>query len=380
LARQFIRCHIRLLKLFRRIPLSGLRCQLIHVRISEAPAYEAISYCWGNAPPTKTVIVNGRPMEVLDSVYEVLHYRHSFRQARLLWIDSVCINQDNELEKEEQIQLMRTIFSRAISVIAWLGDMEHAFVARDFLHTLHAKNGIFGQTTEQLFNEYNHSVDIGWKNLGILFSKSWFTRIWIVQEIALAKNIQLVFGDASIDWEKFAGVLPLICDPLLTRFLGSPDAEYGMIRPSIGASNALIMAYCRNRVQEWLHVTLDETLSFTIAFESTKGHDKIYAVLGLTDQRAGKIKPDYRKSVEKVFIETVRYLLKTTYPPSTFHLAGIGTERKHQCLPGFRTGPCLTTVLWQREMRPHIKPVQSTPGECSFPRKKMLHLSRLQVM
>ncbi|PVH77386.1 HET-domain-containing protein, partial [Cadophora sp. DSE1049] len=113
---------IRLLRVSKRIPFSGLRCQIIHVPLASAPPYESISYCWGTDPPSKSVVIDGKSMKVLDSVNEVLHYRRSFRQEKLLWIDSVCINQNDEAEKGEQIQLMRTIFSEAVGVLAWLGD------------------------------------------------------------------------------------------------------------------------------------------------------------------------------------------------------------------------------------------------------------------
>jgi hypothetical protein len=315
--------HIRLLELSRRTPFSGLRCRLTNVQLSKAPAYEAISYCWGTDPATKTVIIDGRPLRVLDSVYEVLHYRHSFWQPRVLWIDSVCINQNNKLEKEVQIQLMRTIFSQATSVIAWLGDTKRAWFARYFIFTLYVKKQMLGQTAEQLLNEYSNSQ--GWKYLGILLSNPWFTRIWMLQEIALARKVRLVFGGPSMDWEHFAGALPIICDPLLFRLL---SAEHGIGQPIVGAINATIMASYRNRVQEGSRVTLDETLSFTLSFESTCGHDKIYAVLGLlTDESVRQIIPDYSKSVEKVFTETMRHLLRTPTAPSTFHLAGTGVER-----------------------------------------------------
>ena len=319
--------HIRLLELSRRLPFLGLRCRLINVQLSKAPAYEAISYCWATGPATKTVIIDGRPLRVRDSVYEVLHYRHSFWQPRVLWIDSVCINQGNDLEKEVQIQLMRTIFSQATSVIAWLGDTERAWFARYFIFTLYVKKQMFGQTAEQILNE--HSDPLGWKYLGILLSNPWFTRIWMLQEIALARKVRLVFGGPSMDWEHFAGALPIICDPLLSRFLGaSLDAEHGIGQPIIGAINATIMASYRSRVQEGSRVTLDETLSFTLSFESTRRHDKIYAVLGLlTDESVRQIIPNYSKSVEKVFTETMRHLLRTPTAPSTFHLAGTGIER-----------------------------------------------------
>lgn len=169
--------HIRLLKVSRRTPFSGLRCRIIHIPLLEAPPYEAVSYCWGTDPATKLLVIDGKAMHVLDSVWDVLHHRYSIRQERLLWIDSVCINQKDDIEKGQQIQLMRVIFTRATGVLAWLGDMEHPNFARSFIFTLGAQVGLFGKSAEALMDFYSTSNDIGWKYLSIFLSKPWFTNL-----------------------------------------------------------------------------------------------------------------------------------------------------------------------------------------------------------
>ncbi|KAG4430058.1 hypothetical protein IFR05_014462 [Cadophora sp. M221] len=322
--------HIRLLRISRRLPFSGFRCQIVHVPLSAAPPYEAISYCWGADPASKNVVINGTRMVVLNSVNEVLHYRYSFRQERLLWIDSVCINQKDDIEKGEQIQLMRTIFSQAVGVLAWLGDMDGGIIASSFIRTLSAKVGVFGYTAQDLLLEFRESNDVGWTYLGVLLSKPWFTRSWMLQEIALAKHVQLVFGGISLDWKHLANVLYLFRDNSLGRFLGSPDAGYDMGRPMRGVMNATVMEGCRALAQRNSDITLNLILQFSLQFSATKDHDKIYSVLGLVrDGSMEAIQPDYTQSEVTVFTDTMRSLLQTSAPLSLLYLSGTGTTRNH---------------------------------------------------
>ncbi|CAL3973716.1 unnamed protein product [Diplocarpon coronariae] len=317
--------QIRLLTVLRRTPSSKLQCQLSHVLLSEAPPYEAISYCWGTDLPTKVISVDGKSMLVLDAVYEVLRYRYSFRHCRLLWIDSVCINQKDNAEKEEQIRLMRIVFSRAVCVMAWLGDVECAWIARSFIISLGAKVYFFGQTTQDLLQEFEGSKDIGWKYLAILLSNPWFTRSWMLQEVALAEHVQLVFGGLTLEWKHFEKALPIIGDPLLGRFLGSSDAEHPVLGPLLGAHNAIVMSAHRALVANGANITLNETLHLSLAFQATKDHDKIYSVLGLVnDGSIERIKPDYGKSVESVFTETMLLQLQSDAALASLHMAGTG--------------------------------------------------------
>ena len=321
---------IRLLKVPKRSNLAGLECQIVRVPLASAPPYEAISYCWGTDPPTRMIVVDGKSLKVLDSVYEALCYRRSFRQEKLLWIDSVCINQEDEPERSEQIQLMRTIFSEAVGVLAWLGDVENAMIAQIFLSSLSSKSNLFGMTTLDRLLDYRTRHDFAWRYMGVVFRQPWFTRSWMLQEIALAKRVDLVFGGVSLDWEVFAQSLPVLGNPLLGRFLGSSDAEYEVTRPLLGVKNAMIMENCRALTRGDSDVTLNEVLQFSLQFQATKGHDKVYSVLGLVnDENSEFIVPDYSKSVETVFTETMRSLLQSSRPLQSLHLAGCGTSGQY---------------------------------------------------
>ncbi|PVH85127.1 HET-domain-containing protein, partial [Cadophora sp. DSE1049] len=112
---------IRLLLLHPRFgfrPISGSMVDGPYMRLI---FYEAISYTWGNPERTEEIMVNGCRMMVTKSVYEVLATLSSQFLPQLLWIDAICIDQENDEEKEQQVPLMDKIYSNALFTTVFLG-------------------------------------------------------------------------------------------------------------------------------------------------------------------------------------------------------------------------------------------------------------------
>jgi hypothetical protein len=104
---------IRLLLIYPR-PLEGpLKCALFSVPLSSMPCYKAISYCWGSKEKNFKIIVNDRSLKVTSNALRVLKNRSSLWAPRLVWINTVCINQDDHDEKSSQISLMTDIYGKA---------------------------------------------------------------------------------------------------------------------------------------------------------------------------------------------------------------------------------------------------------------------------
>ena len=108
--------NIRLLLLHRRNPIDAINCTLFEVDSKATPSYVAISYTWGDPLETDEIRVNGFRLRVPKSAYTVLENRSSIWKPRLLWIDSICINQNDKKEKASQMQLMKSIYSNAFFV------------------------------------------------------------------------------------------------------------------------------------------------------------------------------------------------------------------------------------------------------------------------
>lgn len=84
--------------------------------------YDALSYVWGNPDETLPVHIDGHRFNVTTNLHAALSRLRHRTFARLLWIDAICINQENQTEKGQQIQYMTTIYSHANCVIVWLGE------------------------------------------------------------------------------------------------------------------------------------------------------------------------------------------------------------------------------------------------------------------
>ena len=101
---------IRLLLIYPRHPHGPVRCALLQTPYHSAPQYEAISYCWGDPSRVCSIEVNGGRMDITANAFKVLKSRSSIWLPRLVWIDSICINQDDNEEKAQIYMRKRNLF------------------------------------------------------------------------------------------------------------------------------------------------------------------------------------------------------------------------------------------------------------------------------
>jgi Heterokaryon incompatibility protein (HET) len=113
---------IRLIKLRRRYPGCDISCSLERYSLTESPPYEAISYTWGNSVKDHLVFFDGRWLPTTRNVHSILHDLSSYSRARWIWIDAVCINQNDLEEKNPQVEMMGEIYHTAERVVVWLDD------------------------------------------------------------------------------------------------------------------------------------------------------------------------------------------------------------------------------------------------------------------
>ena len=114
---------LRLLVLLPGYWFQSIRCHLVSTTFSANPQYEALSYAWGADPERafRLISMNGADVKVSRNLFSALIHLRSRTQPRVLWIDALCINQNDTDEKNKQIPLMLFIYSRAKGVLVWLG-------------------------------------------------------------------------------------------------------------------------------------------------------------------------------------------------------------------------------------------------------------------
>jgi hypothetical protein len=158
--------------------------------------YRALSYMWGEKRQIETILINGRLFEVRSNLFKFLRvFQYGKRCADPIWIDQICINQANLRERSCQIQQMRDVYEAADEVIAWLGE-ESAQEAAD----IEISKRMAGSE-----NEVSRDENI----LEPILNNPYFSRLWIVQELVLAKEIIVMNGDNEMAWD----ALILACSP-----------------------------------------------------------------------------------------------------------------------------------------------------------------------
>lgn len=160
-------------------------CSLEVFTLDEHPAYEALFYTWDKQPSALPILVNDKIVTVSQGVDTALRNLRRADAARVLWIDALCIDQGNIYERSQQVQLMRFIYNSAARVLVWLGSVnESTNRAMQLIRSMNENRepGPFGVLRHM--REMIHVVQI--------FERPWFSRVWIIQEIAMAKIESLV--------------------------------------------------------------------------------------------------------------------------------------------------------------------------------------------
>jgi hypothetical protein len=367
--------EIRLLTLHPRLPFSAIRVSLDHWPLDSAPPYEAMSYTWGTSKETRKISVNGIPYHAPISTFEVLRGRSSPWKDRVLWIDSICINQDDSKEKEKQILLMKDIYSKCSRAIVWLGDSGGILTS---LFALSLIRELASASAGSLVIPRIHLRAYSWSALLNLFrihalsrflNYPWFERVWVVQEVVLPKKVHMVFGGQYLDWNDLDTATKIFSDPqegseMTGLLLLTQDGK----QARVNVANIHAMAKIRMSTQihgfakeyeqdpkiflSWLperdrikaimennmrqDLPLDYLLTSFSHLKATQAVDKVYAILGLiTDGSNKKFKPNYTKTPQGLFTELAWHFVESDDPFRVLYCAGIGFERKYEDLPSW---------------------------------------------
>ncbi|KAI8627444.1 HET-domain-containing protein [Xylariaceae sp. FL1651] len=307
--------QIRLLDL---IPDSGrVRCRLRHVSLAKLPdEYETLSYCWGAQTTRQVKIsIDGLDFPIAKNLHAaLLRLRHlDYDRPKTLWIDAICINQSDPVEKSNQISLMGDIYSLCRRVIIWIGEhdalTEYTFRALAFM-AARSKTG-------EKFNYYdwkqvqqnearngprqlshkpaNIKSMIAGAAFSALFSRPWFRRVWVIQEIALPPDAVVICGKFQIDWDSIA-------------------KAQGIAKTNFDVNNHLGTIL---RFRDWPEDLADDIFSRMMMAshqEATKPRDKIYGLLGIDYPHYDPtfVKIDYEIDDMQIFANFTRAYLERT--------------------------------------------------------------------
>lgn len=273
---------------------NDVHIKLFKVDLRKAPDYKALSYCWGDSSNKVNILVNGETFAVTRNLYTALLQLQSAN--RYLWVDAICINQEDATERAIQVLLMRQIYSQASSVIAWLGETQENTVAA--LATI-----LF---FEHCWEQYllNRQIDVTSEDyfkpdvpaLCQFLENQYFERIWIVQENRAAKLVTYQCGKLAV----FSKSILHACEWLYFR-------EDDIVTESARLHVNLATEILENKKVD-KPASLTDFLHRFRPCQATDPRDKLYALLGLVEEtgHGHEMIPDYTLSVKEVYSQAVR--------------------------------------------------------------------------
>ncbi|KAH8725797.1 heterokaryon incompatibility protein-domain-containing protein [Phaeosphaeriaceae sp. PMI808] len=243
--------------------------------------YEAISYTWGRQGPTENLEIDGEGIiKIRSNVDTMLRYLRSTTEQRCIWVDALCINQEDQEEKGVQVRSMGEIYAQAKSVVIWVALPTDSFdtVGRFFQNLVKYTDSRYGE---------QHAAT--WEGLrSFMLDRPWFTRRWVIQEVIMAKQATMLCGKHSIDFMVFIKQAWLFAQ----RHSNLRSATSSKLR-----KHWMIYKLRSANISSGLSDVLSLMVEFATA-ECEVPHDRIYALNALTSVQAPI---SYEDPLEKVY-------------------------------------------------------------------------------
>ncbi|KAF5598808.1 heterokaryon incompatibility 6 OR allele [Fusarium pseudocircinatum] len=305
-----------------------LRCRMFDADLAaqEPPRYIALSYTWHEESLPKTfrpVLINDKYLNVSLNLWNFLQNYRETAGERIIWIDQICINQDDKDECVQQIGQMCEIYQHASMDLFWIGEPEeNAETVFDLLSSLNrleihllesggSRPGINALLNPILMTAiglpgHNNPV---WGSLMQFISRTAFQRAWIIQEVAVSKNPAIFCGLLMLPFDVVGRAATFLVESSWIKLF------HQMYKVSGAAGFITGMMNCRVRHQEGEYQSLDLLLASTRRFKATKPVDKIFALINLAESGRKEalpmaLRPDYRKSVVEVFRDVTLHLIR----------------------------------------------------------------------
>ena len=294
---------LRLLKLWHGDELTEeVVCNLFEVEPDRKGdhTYEALSWTWDSAGPTNKIKVNKEidgedvafDLSISSNLYSALRALRYKKKSRVLWVDAICINQDKDQpnERNHQIPMMPSIYGDAEQVCVWLGDStKESDQAIDFIEKIMKDIWKLDQLCDDRREAHN------WAVLLELIMRPWFSRRWIVQEIALAEKGLIYCGRRTISWRTFSDAVSLFVEVetathRLSEIMKKESMAFHIpdFFNDVADLSATLLIDTTNNLFRWLPngkrdgiLSLEYLVSRLSMFNTTHPSDAVYSLLAI---------------------------------------------------------------------------------------------------
>ncbi|KAK4031280.1 heterokaryon incompatibility protein-domain-containing protein, partial [Parachaetomium inaequale] len=274
-------------------PDAPIRCTVSEAKFSERPQYEALSYMWGDEAFRRPIFINDQQLQITQNLSDALHFLRLRQRdsngsgaaglpSLRYWIDAICINQNDVHEKNKQIRVMPHIYFRAKTVLVWLGKK---------------------QVPENLIGMRERSEKFRLHKT--IYHDEYWTRLWIIQEIGKATQLQVCYvlgltitesSSHSLEWNQLIQDV----ESHYTRH-ASDGGGQGMTEGPIRLDRQLRGKYTGS------HSLLSLIETHRDA-RCKNPRDKIFGLVGLATDSTHDFPIDYQKSLFEVWKDTLTHL------------------------------------------------------------------------
>ena len=288
--------------------------------LDHAPTFHALSYTWGlkiihqigcDDVEKKSTERAGRYLSIHENLWLALQRLRHQTEEQVLWIDAICINQTENAEKTVQVPLMLRLFHKVESVFIWLceesGDSSAAFDLTSRIVAAAAVELTSSPTdTKQVFKaedlgrlalpEYSNPA---WKALDGLFCRPWFSRVWVIQEVTVARSTLVVCGPSHCQWSHLIITARYIIDHSLTA-ITDVDPRRVIKYAAFG------QRFCEGPPYSLLELLPEARDSYSI-----DDRDKVFALLDVSgDADHGLLKSNYDQPLIGVYTTLTKHLIE----------------------------------------------------------------------
>ncbi|KAI8722725.1 HET domain-containing protein [Fusarium sp. LHS14.1] len=309
---------------------TSLHCQLSNSNLTTRPVYDALSYVWGKPSSpndsSNVLVLDGHHFLATANLVSALRHLRPPVGAKpiTLWVDAVCINQEDLNERGQQVSMMRDIYASAERVVIWIGEegdgSDAVFDALPVIAGPDEQQGTESRDTKRL----NLMRECSSFFISVVDRRPWFSRTWILQELAMAKQDPLVVcGWKSAPWSLFIKgwvaiardafeELAIIREQDTKRQRGASnssatDGNFEMVSlTKLDVLNELREEAMRTQGGE----SLRKLLMISRSSEATDPRDRIYGLLGMlkVDGSGTTIPVDYHKPTTTVYSDAMAHI------------------------------------------------------------------------
>jgi hypothetical protein len=318
------------------IPLEKpIRCTLTTYPLSSLPSYSCLSYTWSDPlyhgldtpeeltqktddKPKHLIICNSHPLYITDNLLDALHEfsKNAFQREPLLWIDGICINQSDMEERQIQVSIMGDIYSSCKNVIIWLGKADfhspYAIEVMSLIASIPPSRYAGVQISD--VEDWGVYETLGipeieswkWLEYAAFLQRTWFRRIWVVQEAFLPPVITVICGGDMVKWEDIVACAAFLKETglgtTLMRILvetvdeEEEDSVGGTVYVNNTMNNQSVFQSMRETMklgkeERRKQLGLEKLMYYARFFDATNVKDRLYGVYGIW-RESGKVIPE----------------------------------------------------------------------------------------